>query len=148
MSTTISNVRAVIQSRLTQFSGKVVAGLRRRPKTAIFAVVLGLVWLFCLPRPLFQKPLSTVLEDRTGLLLGARIAQDGQWRFPGDQAIPEKYTTCVVNFEDKRFWYHPGVDPLSLFRAMWLNVIRVRRLAARLLEKDLQDQIYGLDTFQ
>lgn len=100
--------------------------VRKRPKTAVLLGIIGLLWLFCLPRPLFQKPLSTVLEDRSGLLLGARIAQDGQWRFPGDQAVPAKYTTCVVIFEDKRFWYHPGVDPLSLLRALWLNIHQAR----------------------
>ena len=30
-------------------------------------------------------------------------------------------------------------------RAMWLNTIRVRRLAQRLLGKDLSDQMYGVD---
>lgn len=83
---------------------------------------LLLLWLFCLPRPLFQKPLSVVLEDRRGELLGARIAEDGQWRFPTSDSLPSKYEHCVVAFEDKRFWYHPGVDPISFARALWLNV--------------------------
>jgi penicillin-binding protein 1C len=84
--------------------------------------LLLLLWLFCLPRPLFQKPLSVVLEDRKGELLGARIATDGQWRFPPTDTLPEKYAACVVAFEDKRFWYHPGVDPVSMVRALWLNI--------------------------
>lgn len=83
---------------------------------------LVLLWLFCLPRPLFQKPLSVVLEDRRGELLGARIAEDGQWRFPTSDSLPKKYEQCVVAFEDKRFWYHPGVDPISFARALWLNL--------------------------
>lgn len=84
--------------------------------------MLLLLWLFCLPRPLFQKPLSVVLEDRKGELLGARIAEDGQWRFPTNDSLPIKYQQCVVAFEDERFWYHPGVDPFSLARALWLNL--------------------------
>jgi penicillin-binding protein 1C len=95
---------------------------RQRPKTSVALGLLLLFWLFCLPRPLFQKPLSTVLEDRRGELLGARIATDGQWRFPTTDSLPVKYEYCVVVFEDKRFWWHPGVDPLSLGRALWLNV--------------------------
>jgi len=94
----------------------------KRPKTTAALVLLLLLWLFCLPRPLFQKPLSVVLEDRKGELLGARIAEDGQWRFPTSDSLPNKYEHCVVAFEDKRFWYHPGVDPLSLARAFWLNL--------------------------
>lgn len=99
---------------------------RRRPKTFAFSLLLMAVWLFCLPSPLFRKPLSTVLEDRNGDLLGARIADDGQWRFPAADSLPEKYAVCVVAFEDKRFWWHPGVDPLSLGRAVWQNVSQGR----------------------
>ena len=96
--------------------------MQRHPKKAAFFVLLLLLWLCCLPSPLFQKPLSTVLEDRNGDLLGARIAEDGQWRFPPSDSLPTKYEHCVVTFEDKRFWYHPGVDPISLARAFWLNL--------------------------
>lgn len=103
------------------------AGLaRRRPKTFAFCLILLALWLFCLPRPLFQKPLSVVVEDRNSELLGARIAADGQWRFPAVDTIPEKYAACLVSFEDKRFWWHPGVDPLSLGRALWLNLKKGR----------------------
>jgi penicillin-binding protein 1C len=96
--------------------------VQRHPKKAASLVLLLLLWLCCLPSPLFQKPLSTVLEDRKGDLLGARIAEDGQWRFPPSDSLPTKYEHCVVTFEDKRFWYHPGVDPLSFARAFWLNL--------------------------
>lgn len=96
--------------------------VRQQPKTIAALGLLLLAWLFCLPSPLFQKPLSTVLEDRNGELLGARIAADGQWRFPTSDSLPVKYERCVVAFEDKRFWYHPGVDPISLVRAFWLNL--------------------------
>ncbi|MBX2889287.1 MAG: penicillin-binding protein 1C [Saprospiraceae bacterium] len=99
-----------------------VALVRRRPKTSVSCLALFLLWLFCLPRPLFDKPISVILEDRDGELLGARIAADGQWRFPLTDSVPEKYAACVVAFEDKRFWWHPGVDPLSLGRALWSNL--------------------------
>ncbi|MFN0016089.1 MAG: penicillin-binding protein 1C [Saprospiraceae bacterium] len=65
--------------------------------------------------------MSIVLEDSNGDLLGARIANDGQWRFPMQDTLPEKYEACVVEFEDKRFWWHPGVDPVGLVRAFWSN---------------------------
>jgi penicillin-binding protein 1C len=97
-----------------------------RPKTVLGSIVVLIVWLFCLPSPLFQKPLSVVLEDREGSLLGARIASDGQWRFPGVDSLPSKYVDCVIAFEDKRFWWHPGIDPLSLGRALWLNLSKGR----------------------
>ncbi len=94
--------------------------LRRHPKTWAVCISLVLTWLFCLPRPLFDKPFSVVVEDEKGQLLSARIAADGQWRFPPD-VVPDKYATCVVAFEDRRFWWHPGVDPISMGRALWTN---------------------------
>lgn len=121
------------KKRLRTFSGRVgersMAFARRRPKTLAFCLLLFVFWLFCLPRPLFERPVSVVLEDRHGELLGARIAADGQWRFPECDSVPAKYAACVVAFEDKRFRWHPGVDPLSLGRAFWLN-IRERRVVS------------------
>lgn len=83
---------------------------------------LLLVWLFSLPKQLFTDPACMVLEDKDGTLLGARIAADGQWRFPAKEAVPAKFAQCLIMFEDKRFYYHPGVDPLGLARAMWQNL--------------------------
>lgn len=100
--------------------------LRRYPKTVAALLALAVLWLFCLPYPLFDDPVSIVLEDERGNLLGARIAADGQWRFPAPDATPEKYNTCVVAFEDKRFWWHPGVDPIGIARALWTNARKGR----------------------
>lgn len=86
-------------------------------------------WLFALPKPLFQSPLATVIEDQNGQLLGARIATDGQWRFPSVDSLPDKFTTCVLTFEDRRFWQHPGIDIRALLRATVQN-IRARRIVS------------------
>ncbi|MCW3112448.1 MAG: pbpC [Segetibacter sp.] len=82
-----------------------------------------LLWFaFALPKKLFDKPTSFVLEDTDGNLLSASIATDGQWRFPYNQSIPEKFIKCITAFEDKRFFYHPGIDPIALLRAVYQNL--------------------------
>lgn len=86
------------------------------------ALLLAAHFVTRLPTPLFDAPLSSVLEAGDGSLLGARIAADGQWRFPGRDTVPEKYAAAVIAFEDKRFRQHPGVDPLALARAVWTNL--------------------------
>lgn len=83
---------------------------------------LFIVYLFCLPNPLFDVTYSTVVYDRNGELLGARIAGDQQWRFPCSDSVPEKYKICLIEFEDKYFKYHWGVNPISLFRAFKQNI--------------------------
>ena len=83
-------------------------------------VVAGIV-ATRLPAPLFDDPISSVLEARDGSLLGARIAADGQWRFPARDTVPGKYAAALITAEDKRFRWHPGVDPVALGRAAWSN---------------------------
>ena len=76
--------------------------------------------------PRFHDPLSTVVFDRKGELLGARVAADGQWRFPGNGSVPEKIKKATIAFEDRYFYFHPGFNPVSLVRAMWLNLKKGR----------------------
>ena len=87
------------------------------------AAALLLLWyLLCLPRQLFRVPYATVVTDRHDELLGARIATDGQWRFPPRTDTPQKMEACLLAFEDKHFYYHPGVDPLAIARAIRQNL--------------------------
>lgn len=84
--------------------------------------LLLFIWLLSKPDPLFDDPLSRVLVDRDGNLLAARIAADGQWRFPLPDSVPWRFEQCLLQFEDKRFYYHPGIDPLSIGRALIQNI--------------------------
>ncbi len=85
-------------------------------------MVAAFLYWWILPNPLFKDPTSYVLEDNDGNLLGARIALDGQWRFPETEAVPDKFAKAIVTFEDKRFWYHFGVDPVGIGRAVLQNI--------------------------
>ena len=79
-------------------------------------------YIFCLPRHLFHVPYSAVVTDRNEELLGARIASDGQWRFPPRNTTPEKIKECLITFEDKHFYHHWGVNPFAIGRAFYQNV--------------------------
>lgn len=92
-------------------------------KVILILITLLLIgYLFCLPRQLFHVSYSTVVADRNGELLGARIASDGQWRFPPRTTTPEKMQQCLISFEDKHFYHHWGVNPLSIGRAIRQNL--------------------------
>ncbi len=94
----------------------------RRLKILLAAAGALLLPVLVAPLPRFRAPLSTVVEARDGSLLGARIAADGQWRFPGQDSVSEKFGTALVSFEDRYFYYHPGVNLVSVFRALVLNI--------------------------
>ena len=82
-----------------------------------------LTYMFCLPKDLFKGTCySTVMTDRHVELLGARIAEDGQWRFPPSDTVPEKFAVAITEFEDRWFRVHPGVNPVSLVKAAWRNI--------------------------
>ena len=91
---------------------------RRKAILLILFEVLLAGWLCCLPKDLFQgTSYATVVTDRNGELLGARIAADQQWRFPPCDTVPARFATALVQFEDRHFRWHPGVNPVALVRA-------------------------------
>ncbi|MEP7143055.1 MAG: transglycosylase domain-containing protein, partial [Ferruginibacter sp.] len=93
----------------------------RRWWIPVLIALLSWFWL-SLPNQLFNTPTSYVIEDKDGNLLNASIAEDGQWRFPYNKKVPQKFIDCITTFEDKRFFYHPGVDPIAIARAIIKNI--------------------------
>lgn len=85
-------------------------------------VMMAVIYYFSLPENLFDAPTCTVIEDRNGHLLSARIAEDGQWRFPSPDSIPENFKKCLLYFEDQYFYRHVGFNPVSLVRALAQNL--------------------------
>ncbi len=96
--------------------------MNRKLKISLIAAGLLIIPVLLAPMPSFRAPLSTVVEARDGSLLGARIADDGQWRFPASEEVPGKFEKCILTFEDRYFYYHPGINPVSVFRALKSNI--------------------------
>lgn len=95
---------------------------KRRHVALAILLLLLVFYVTLLPGELFRDPTSTVILDQGGQLLGARVAADGQWRFPANERVPEKVKQATLAFEDRFFYRHPGFNPVSLFRALRLNL--------------------------
>jgi penicillin-binding protein 1C len=108
-----------------KFSGK----KKKRFVALILFLILFVIYWFSLPKPLFDAQYSTVVEDRNGKLLAAIVADDGQWRFPVCDSVPENFQKTLLNFEDKHFFRHPGVNPVSLFRALIQNLKQNKKVS-------------------
>ena len=100
--------------------------LKNRIKTKYWVLISILCFLFLLvflvPHKLVKKsgPYSYAVYDKNGILIGASVASDEQWRFePG--IVPEKFAKAIVAYEDKRFYKHLGVDFISIARAVVYN---------------------------
>lgn len=87
------------------------------------AVILLLISMYSInfPNQPFKVPYSTVLYDSSDQLLQARVASDGQWRFMHESDVPEMFEKTILIFEDRYFYFHPGFNPISLFRALIAN---------------------------
>lgn len=94
--------------------------IRHKWQTALCLLLMA--FLFSLPRPLFQVSYSSSIYASDGTLLGARIADDGQWRFQESDSVPHKFALCMRLFEDEYFFWHPGVNPVSMVRALTQNI--------------------------
>ncbi len=101
----------------------------KRHIMVITVVMASIFYWQSLPDPLFNKPVSTVMLDRNNQLLAAHIAKDEQWRFPTITHVPKKFKSAILTFEDKRFSYHPGVDPIAMARALYLNISNGRKVS-------------------
>jgi len=108
---------------------------RRRVAVALL-LLLALVgaggaaaWWVPLPERL-TAPHSVVIEYRDGTPAHVFLAPDERWRIPlRPQAIDPAYLRALLALEDKRFSWHPGVDPLAVARAVVSNVTKGRRVS-------------------
>ncbi len=89
--------------------------------TAIFIVAVTLT-----PLPfseIVHYQASPLVLDSEGRIIHARLSESEEWCIPvALEDMGGWLPAIVVSVEDKRFWRHPGVDPLALGRAVWQNI--------------------------
>ena len=113
----------------------------RKGKWITAFLILGTWYWFCLPSNLFSDPICTVLVDKDGKLLGAKISSDGQWRFPGRTTVPYKFAQCIVQYEDRSFYHHPGFNPLAFGRAMKQNLKNKRIVSGEIGRASCRERV-------
>ena len=70
------------------------------------------------PPPLDPPATSTEVVGRDGALLRALATREGAWRFRVSlDDVDPRFLDMLVAYEDKRFFAHPGVDPMAVARA-------------------------------
>ncbi|MCB1608181.1 MAG: penicillin-binding protein 1C [Xanthomonadales bacterium] len=93
---------------------------------ALLVLVLALDRLFPPPLEAFARQRAAqVVVDGQGRTLRAFADQRGVWRTPvAVEEVSPYYLQALLNYEDRRFYLHPGVDPLALIRALGQAVIQ------------------------
>lgn len=87
----------------------------------MLCTALLLLAVLVVPVPSLKNDYSHVVYANDGSLLSATIAQDGQWRFQLEEELPKDFVQSVLQFEDEYFFLHPGVNPVSLIKACYIN---------------------------
>jgi penicillin-binding protein 1C len=109
--------------------GSLIA-LRRRLARVLLILLGGALLgslalvLVPVPQPPFPPDYSTVITAAGGGLLRVYLNQREQWHLPPrpELEIPPALETCVLHFEDRRFYRHPGIDALAIVRAAWQDL--------------------------
>ena len=93
------------------------------------AGTLGVLWA-AIPLPLesvVDWNVSPALYDNKGTLFHLRLSGDSEWSVPIPLGEMGRWLPLVaVGVEDRRFHFHPGVDPLAVVRAALQNLFSRR----------------------
>jgi len=87
----------------------------------LLAGYIGL-WLVPLPPGVHPEP-SLVVRFENGEILRVYLTPDEKWRIwtPLSEIDP-RLIAATVCYEDRFFWWHPGVNPLAMMRALVQNL--------------------------
>ena len=115
---------------------------------SLCGLIALLVWMSrpC-PPPLEGLPFSACILDRDGRLLRVGLASDGRFRLRTSlEMLPGEAIDAVLHYEDRYFWYHPGVNPFSLVRAGLSMLAGGRTLGGSTLTMQVVRLKYNLRT--
>jgi penicillin-binding protein 1C len=77
--------------------------------------------LFPLPK---QKEFSKQVHANDGSLLAAYLTKDDKWRLRTElEEVSPELTKAIIEKEDRWFYWHLGVNPVSIVRALYKNLI-------------------------
>ena len=108
-------------------------GCRRAIRFGLIMIaLLILVWLapdrLSPPQPDRIQETSTLVVDSQDQILRGFTTAQGTWRLPARITdVDPLYLQMLLAYEDQRFPFHPGVDPLAVVRAagQWLTHGRI-----------------------
>ena len=79
------------------------------------------------PLSLSNRPTATVVTAADDTPLRAFADDAGVWRYPARvNQVSDLYLQALLTYEDRFFYYHPGVNPLAMIRALFQNLIQGR----------------------
>lgn len=82
-----------------------------------------LIFIIPLPKEALFRPSATLVFDRNEKLLRAFTADDDMWRIRTSlNQISPSLQKFLIAYEDRWFYWHQGINPVALLRALRLNL--------------------------
>jgi penicillin-binding protein 1C len=96
-----------------------------RTTNFVFSIILLFILLdllFPLPR---QKEFSKQIHANDGTLLTAYLTSDDKWRLRTEvEEVSSELIRAIIEKEDSWYYWHLGINPISVFRAFYKNISR------------------------
>jgi penicillin-binding protein 1C len=110
------------KQRLFRFAKRLAIGF-----VALLILFFLLNWIFPVPDKIEY---STIITDNKGTVINSYLTNDQKWRMKTelDEISPLLQKTILAK-EDRHFYSHPGVNPLGVIRAVFSNIIHMRRMS-------------------
>ena len=87
-------------------------------------LLCGALWLadVVFPLPLPKDDMARVVLAQDGTPLWRFADHNGVWRYPiRIEQVSPYYIEALLGYEDRWFYQHPGINPVSIARAAWQN---------------------------
>ena len=119
--------------------------MRRLSGVVLFVALLYIV----IPKPdLYETySFSSAVYDRNDKLLKLSLSMDDKYRlFVPYKSLPQEAIQALLLYEDRGFYYHFGVNPLSVIKAATQMLSGGRRRGASTVTMQVARMIYHIDS--
>lgn len=90
----------------------------------LFAILTIILILIIIPDPdkILYKRFGLIITDENGVVLRSYLNKEDSWCLVDFGEIPDNIAKSVIFSEDRWFYYHFGINPVALIRALLLNI--------------------------
>lgn len=105
----------------------VKASYRKAAIVSASLLIICITLHFLFPVPDLPE-YSTIITDNKGEIIHAYLTRDEKWRMKTElNEISPLLRKTILEKEDKYFYYHPGINPVAMGRALIKNIFRLKR---------------------
>ena len=119
------------QSRISIITKIKLGSFFKQTKVKLILGILVLLLVLDIAFPI-KNPnnYSTVILYDEGRILSAYLNNEDKWRLKTKvEEVSPLFLKAIIAKEDKYFYYHPGVNPVAIFRAFASNVQKNKRVS-------------------